>query len=396
MPATYRDGKKDYRKEKSGLNIAMLGHKRIPSREGGIEVVVEELSTRMVKLGHHVTCFNRSGQHVSGKQFTQKAKREYKGVRLKYVPTIDRRGWAAMTSSITAAIRAAFGNYDVVHFHAEGPCAMIWLPKLFRKRCIATIHGLDHRRVKWGRLAQAYILLGEWAAVRWADEIIVLSKSVQEYFWEKYKRETHWIPNGVSRSQLKGSGMIERNLGLKQGEYILYVGRLVPEKGLSYLIRAYQEMHIDKKLVVAGGGSDAYEFEMHIREQAKNNPNIIFAGFVQGEMLEELYSNAYLFVLPSDLEGMPLTLLEAMSFGRCCLTSDIPECTEVIEDRGVVFERGNVQDLEEKLQILCEHPETVQRYMRDAADFICEKYNWDDVVGQTIQVYKKSYRGKKR
>ncbi len=153
-------------KDKKYLNIAMLGHKRIPSREGGVEIVVEELSTRMANLGHHVTCYNRGGHHVSGKQFDDWNLNTYRGVRLKTVLTIDKRGLAAMTASASAAFRAAFGKYDVVHFHAEGPCAMLWLPKLFGKRCVATIHGLDHQRAKWGKLASAYIMLGEKCAAK--------------------------------------------------------------------------------------------------------------------------------------------------------------------------------------------------------------------------------------
>ena len=173
----------------------MLGHKRIPSREGGIEIVVEELATRMVTLGHKVTCYNRSGHHVSGKDFDGGKRKAYKGVRLKSVLTLDKKGLAAMTASVSGAICAAFGKYDVVHFHAEGPCAMLWLPKLFGKRCIATVHGLDHQRAKWGKLASTYIMMGEKCAVKFADEIIVLSKGVQDYFKETYGRETKFIPN---------------------------------------------------------------------------------------------------------------------------------------------------------------------------------------------------------
>ena len=173
----------------------MLGHKRIPSREGGIEIVVEELATRMVTLGHKVTCYNRSGHHVSGKDFDGGKRKAYKGVRLKSVLTLDKKGLAAMTASVSGAICAAFGKYDVVHFHAEGPCAMLWLPKLFGKRCVATVHGLDHQRAKWGKLASTYIMMGEKCAVKFADEIIVLSKGVQDYFKETYGRETKFIPN---------------------------------------------------------------------------------------------------------------------------------------------------------------------------------------------------------
>lgn len=147
-------------RKKNKFNIAMLGQKRIPSREGGVEVVVEELATRMVKNGNNVTCYNRRGHHVSGKEYDARKIKEYKGIRIKTVPTINCRGLAAMSSSVFAAIRAAFGKYDVVHFHEEGPCAMLWLPKLFGKRCIATIQGLDYMRAKWGKLASTYIMLG--------------------------------------------------------------------------------------------------------------------------------------------------------------------------------------------------------------------------------------------
>ena len=149
-------------KEKSEhLRIAMLGHKRIPSREGGVEIVVDELSTRMAAMGHDVTCFNRGGHHVSGKEFDQSSLSEYKGVKLKKVLTIDAKGLAAMTSSFFGAIRCAFGKFDVVHFHAEGPCAFIWLPKLFGKRVVATIHGLDWQRDKWHGFAKKYIHFGK-------------------------------------------------------------------------------------------------------------------------------------------------------------------------------------------------------------------------------------------
>ena len=310
---------------KKQLNICMLGHKRIPSREGGVEIVVEELSTRMIKAGHKVTCLNRAGKHVSGEEFGSDALSEYKGVRIKRVLTLDKKGLAAMTASVTGAIAAAFSRYDVVHFHAEGPCAMLWLPKLFGKRCIATIHGLDHQRAKWGKFARTYIMLGEKCAAKLADEVIVLSKGVQQYFEDTYGRKTVFIPNGVNKPELRQAQEIAEKFGLQKDSYLLFLGRLVPEKGIHYLIEAYQSLKTDKKLVIAGGISDTGEYGEALQKLAANNPNILFTGFVQGRPLEELYSNAYLYILPSDLEGMPLSLLEAMSYGNCCVTSDIEE-----------------------------------------------------------------------
>lgn len=369
------------------LRIAMLGHKRIPSREGGVEIVVSELSARMSAKGHKVTCYNRKGHHILGSDFDTAVLKEYKGVRLKSVWTLDKKGLAAMTASFSAAVRAAFGRYDVVHFHAEGPCAMLWLPKLFGKKCIATIHGLDHKRAKWGRFASAYILAGEKCAVRFADEIIVLSRNVQDYFLEKYGRKTVFIPNGVNRAKKIDADEIIRKYGIEKDEYILFLGRLVPEKGIKYLIEAFKQIKTDKKLVIAGGSSDTEEFEKELKNLATDDNRIIFTGFVQGRVLEELYSNAYIYVLPSDLEGMPLSLLEAMSYGNCCLTSDIPECKDVMGDLGVTFSKSNVADLREKLELLCNVPEKVIGIKESAADFICDRYNWDDVVNRTLRLY---------
>lgn len=366
----------------------MLGHKRIPSREGGIEIVVEELATRMVTLGHKVTCYNRSGHHVSGKDFDGGKRKAYKGVRLKSVLTLDKKGLAAMTASVSGAICAAFGKYDVVHFHAEGPCAMLWLPKLFGKRCVATVHGLDHQRAKWGKLASTYIMMGEKCAVKFADEIIVLSKGVQDYFKETYGRETKFIPNGVNRPVIRKPELIKEKFGLEKDDYILFLGRLVPEKGIAYLIEAFKKVNTDKKLVIAGGSSDTDEFASQLKEMAKDDDRIIFTGFVQGQLLDELYSNAYIYSLPSDLEGMPLSLLEAMSYGNCCLVSDIDECASVVEDKAIVFKKSDVSDLQNKLQEACDNEKQVQKYKDEAADYICEKYNWDDVVKRTLELYR--------
>ncbi|MDB7947011.1 glycosyltransferase family 4 protein [Faecalitalea cylindroides] len=370
------------------MKIAMLGHKRIPSREGGIEIVVEELATRMAQLGHDVTCYNRKGKHVMDKNIEENHLNEYKGVHIKPVFTIDKRGLSAMSASFFASIKAAFSKADVVHFHAEGPCATLWIPKLFGKRCIATIHGLDHQRAKWGKLASTYIMMGEKCAVKHADEIIVLSKGVQEYFKETYGRKTVFIPNGVNKPKIVGPNLIQEKFKLNKDDYILYLGRIVPEKGIHYLIEAYNQIKTDKKLVIAGGSSDTDEYFEKLKEMAKNNKNIIFTGFVQGQILDELYSNAYIYCLPSDLEGMPLSLLEAMSYGNCCLVSDIEECTSVIEDKAHIFNKSDIQSLKDKIQELLDKPKLVQGYKSESTYYICNKYNWDNIVNQTLILYK--------
>ena len=371
------------------MKIAMIGHKRIPSREGGVEIVVEELSTRMVQLGNEVTCYNRRGKHVLDKNEKIKKLKEYKGIKIKEVLTIDKKGLAAMTSSFFGTFKILFSNAEIVHYHAEGPCAMIPIIKLFsRKKVIATIHGLDWQRAKWKNgFASKYIKFGEKMAVKYADEIIVLSENVKKYFKETYNRDTNFIPNGVSKPEIKEAKIINEKYGLRKNDYILFLGRIVPEKGIHYLIDAFNKIKTNKKLVIAGGASDTNEYYSELKEKSENNKNIIFTGFIQGQELEELYSNAYIYVLPSDLEGMPLSLLEAMSYGNCCLTSDIEECATVIKDNGLTFKKSNIEDLKNKLQKLLDKEDIVIKYKTNAQDYILNKYNWDDVVIKTLKIY---------
>ena len=197
-----------------------------------------------------------------------------------------------------------------------------------------TSAGIDWQREKWqSGLGSKFIHQGEKNAAKYADEVIVLSKGVQDYFKETYGRETHFIPNGVNRPQIREAKLITDHFGLEKDSYILFLGRLVPEKGIRYLVEAFKNVKTDKKLVIAGGSSDTDSFMEELKDLAKGDDRILFTGFVQGAMLDELYSNAYIYTLPSDLEGMPLSLLEAMSYGNCCLVSDIPECAEVVEDK---------------------------------------------------------------
>ena len=374
------------------MKIAMFGHKRVPSREGGIEIVVEELSRRMAQQGHQVVCYNRRGHHVSGAQFDTKRQGQFEGVKLKSVWTLDKKGLAAMTASLSAAFLCAFSKADVVHIHAEGPAFMCWLPKLFGKRVVVTVHGLDWQREKWkSGFASKYIHVGEKMAVRYADEMIVLSRNTQQYFKDTYGRETVFIPNGVNRPEIRPADEITRQFGLKKDDYFLFLGRLVPEKGVHYLLEAFRRTKTDKKLVIAGGTSGTDDYIKKLKELAGDDSRIIFTGFVQGRTLEELYSNAYVYDLPTDVEGMPLSLLEAMSYGNCCLTSTIAECTEVVEDQAAAFQKSDVQDLQRVLQKLCDEPAWVGAFKANAGVFSCDIYDWDAVADKTMKLYHENF-----
>lgn len=381
-----------WKKDNKKIRIAMIGHKRIPSREGGVEIVVDELASRLVQRGLRVDAYNRSGYHVSGKEFDEIRGKVYNGIRLLTIPTFKSSKLNAIVYSFLATVRSLFGRYEIYHYHAEGPCAMLWLPKLLGKKIVTTIHGLDWQRSKWGNFASFVLKFGEKQAVKHADEIIVLSHNVQNYFKENYGRETVFIPNGITRPKIKKTERITQRWGLVKDGYILFLARLVPEKGAHYLIEAYRQLHTDKKLVIAGGNSHSAEYVSRIYQAAEKDENIILTNFVQGQELDELYSNAWVFVLPSDVEGMALSLLEAMSYGNCCLVSDIQENMEVVEDKAVSFKKSNVEDLKKQLENLLAHPETVAAYKAESREFICRKYDWDRVTEQTIEVYKKVLR----
>lgn len=370
------------------MKIAMIGHKRIPSREGGIEIVVGELSKRMVNAGNTVVAYNRKSEHIAGSEFDYTRSNSWEGVEIKWIPTPNSSKLNAIVYSALATLKAVFSGFDVIHFHAEGPAAMVILAKALRKRSIVTIHGLDWQRSKWGGFATRFLIFGEKIAAKYADEIIVLSKNVQEYFKSTYNRETVYIPNGISLPSVQKADLI-KEYNLSKDEYILFLGRLVPEKGIHYLIDAYGKIKTDKKLVIAGGASHTGEYEKELKELARNNDNIVFTGFIQGKMLEELYSNAYIYCLPSDLEGMPISLLEAMSYGNCCLTSNIAECVEVCEDKALYFEKSDADSLAQMLQQLIDSPSDVEKYKSGAKEYILNKFNWDEVTKKTLELYKK-------
>ena len=374
------------------MRIAMIGHKRYGSREGGVEVVVTELARRMAALGHEVTCYDRSGADVMTGDAADCRERTVDGVRVVPVRTIDKKGLAALSSSYFATLAAIKDGPDVIHYHAEGPCVPLPLAGRAGIRTVATIHGLDWQRAKWGRLASAYIKMGERAAATKADGLIVLSEGVRRYFTETYGREAVFIPNGVDAKEALPASVIKEKWNLEKDSYILYLGRLVPEKRPELLIEAFKALDTNKRLVIAGGSSDTSAYERELRAAAQGDNRIVFIGFVNGEPLEELYSNCYSYVLPSDVEGMPMSLLEAMAYGCCCVTSDIPECADVLAGNGVTFEKGSADSLRAALQgLLADGDRTAA--LGDAAKAHVEKaYNWDSVVERTLELYRGSAR----
>lgn len=365
------------------MRLAMIGHKDFPSRSGGVEVVVFELSTRLAQRGHSVTVYNR-GRRAGDNQGS------VQGVAYVRTATSQRQSLNALLYSITATLQALPQKYDLIHYHALGPSVMLLLPHLRGIPTVATVHGLDWQRAKWNRLGAAYLKLGERIIARYADEVIVLSRDVQSYFWNTYGRSTNLIENAVTPVETAPCCEIRRQFGLERHEYVLYLARIVPEKGLHYLIRAFRRCEGPYRLAVAGELPDN-DYGREIRRLADGCDRIVFTGFVQGQVLQELYSNCALYVLPSHVEGMALTLLEAMSAGARCLTSDIPENTDVLGEFGTFFISGDEESLYQALSSLLSQPAENPR-AEEQRQLIRRQYSYDTMVEKTLAVYEKARR----
>lgn len=378
------------RKNETGMKIAMIGQKGIPSRAGGVEIHVEELAAGLVEAGAEVDVYCR-------KYYCKNRVKTHRGINLIYIPTISTKHLDAIIYTFFATIMALVKGYDVYHYHACGPSSLCWIPKLFGKKVVCTTHGLDWKRAKWGNLGQSYLRFGEKMIGKYSDEIIVLNDPMKEYFKETYARQTNVIPNGVEEPKLLEANIIKDKWGLEKGEYILFLGRLVPEKGVHYLVEAYKKLNTDKKLVIAGGSSHSDDYVEQLAAMSIDSDNIIMTGFVSGQTLEELYSNAFLYVLPSDVEGLPISLLEAMSYKRCCLVSDIKENTTTGKENVFSFKQGDIEDLYEVLKkITVKSYGEIEEIGKKAGKYVLDTYPWRSVVDKTLSVYKKLNTDKRK
>lgn len=354
----------------SSLKVVMIGAKKYPSRDGGIDAVVSTISEKLVERGNEVTVYTRrkNDPNVSTGVNTQK------------IFTINRKATDALIYSFFATIKAVFSNADVIHFHAEGNCFFLWLTRFSKKRIITTIHGLDWQREKFKGIGTKILLKSEKRIVKYSDDIIVLSQKDYDYFKNTYSVETTLIPNGFEQLDNIEPSIITDKYGLGKEDYFLFLARIVPEKGLHYLIEAYKQVKTDKKLVIAGDAKHAGDYFETIKKMAEDDNRIIFTGFVSGDELNELFSNTYLYVLPSDIEGMPISLLEALGHKRICLVSDIPE-NHLDDTNSYYFEKSSVDSLKEKLT---EIDKRRKRFSKNST-----LASWDEVVENTYKLYKK-------
>lgn len=379
------------------LSIAMVGTKGIPATFGGIERHVEELGARLAARGHHVTVHCRLNYSEPSRERCEivKARRwRFRGMDLRILPSIGTKHLDAITHTALAGAGELFGGRDIVHFHALGPSLLSWMPRLAGRRVVATCHGLDWQRAKWGRAAKMVLRSGEWAIVRFPHRTVCVSQTLREHFLSQHKRNTVYIPNGVDLPELLPPREITERWGLCGGDYFLFLSRLVPEKRADVLIEAYRGLETARRLVIAGGSSMSDDHVARLHELARGDERIIFTGNVTGDLFRELMSNAHVFILPSELEGLPIVLLEALSFGRCALASDIPVNREVLEHTepgkpawGRLFRTNDAVSLRDALTWLEANPGEVASLGEAARPRVAAHFTWDRVADETEQVY---------
>jgi len=365
------------------MKIAFIGARGVVGKYSGIETYYEEIGSRLVQLGHHVTVYCRS-------YFTPQIQ-TYRGMEVKRLPTVRSKHLETIVHSALATVDALFRRYDIVQFHALGSSPLAVLPRLAGMKTVVSVRGLDGEREKWGALARGYLRACEWASVRYPSATTVVSRSLYDYFSERYRAETIYIPNGVTMKPAVSPDHIRR-FGLGTKNYILYVGRLTPEKGCHDLIEAFKGLKTDLKLVFVGGSTYASSYVEALKKGESDH--ILFLGFQSGEILEELFSNAYLYVLPSTIEGLSISLLEAMAYGNCVLTSDIRENLEVVEGRGFTFRTGDVRDLGRMLNYLLQHPELAAASGKASRVLIERTYTWDMTAFRTEAMFNDLVNGK--
>ncbi|MBU1131830.1 glycosyltransferase family 4 protein [Patescibacteria group bacterium] len=368
------------------MQIAFIGQKGIPMKFGGIEKHVERLAVGLAERGRDVFVYTRPW-------YTSPSRKKFNGVNLISLPSIHTKHLDAISHTLLASLDVLRRDYDIVHYHGVGPALLAWIPRLFRPRTkvIITFHSIDRKHQKWGWFARLALYLGEWAAVKFAHETIAVSKVLQMYCKKEYNADVVYIPNGVEIPSRAAADEIKTKFGLQKGKYFLFLSRLVRHKGAQYLIDAFNQIKTDKKLVIAGAGAFSDKYVKELKEKAKHNPNIIFTGNVSGgsRLWRELFSNAYLFVHPSESEGLPIVVLEAMSFGLPVLASDIPENMEVLSGGyGFSFENKKVKDLKEKMEIILRRPVLSQRAGRAAQLHVRRFYDWKGIVKSVEKIYR--------
>jgi glycosyltransferase involved in cell wall biosynthesis len=356
------------------LRIAMIGSRGVPANYSGIEKYVEEVGSYLAQKGAHVAVYCHA-KYVSQRGI-------HRGMELRFVPTIRTKHLETIIHTTLATLHALLHGDEVFHYQALGPATLAWLPRLFGRKVVANVQGLDWDRAKWRWPARRYLKFGEWATCHFPHATIVVSQTLARYYAEQRGKETVYIPNGCASPVRQPPNHI-KEMGLRANGYILYVGRLSPEKGCHTLIRAFAQVQTEKHLVLAGRVTHDDDYQQQLLAEANGLTNVHFPGFVQGVVLQELFSHAYLVVHPSELEGLSISLLEALSYGNCLLVSDVPENLEAVGALGYSFRNGDAVDLAHQIQRLVDRPDKVQSTRARVRLQSSSRKNWAAVADAT-------------
>jgi len=363
------------------MKIFVIGTRGIPDIPGGVEKHCEELFPRIAARGHVVFLCTRSC-------YVTRKINEWRGIRLINCFAPRKKSLEAIVHTFIALLKARWHSPDVVHIHAIGPSFLTPLARILGLKVVVTDHGPDYDRQKWGKLAKFILRLGEKMGGLVANEVIVISTVIANIIRERCGRESNLIYNGVTLPQQSENTDYLEKISVQPNKYLLAVARFVPEKGLHDLIEAFKGIKGDYQLVIVGDTDHETDYGRDLRQMAARDDRIILTGYITGEPLNQLYSHARLFVLPSYHEGLPIVLLEAMSYGLPVLISDIPANKEVELPKKRYFRCGDVTDLKDKMGILLEQEltEEEQQHIRNEIE---DKYNWEKIAEETIEVYRK-------
>lgn len=362
------------------LKIAFIGGRGVAGTYSGIETYYEEVGSRLAARGHQVVAHCRT-------HFTPQIQ-AYRGITVRRLPSLRTKHLDTLLHTFLSTLDVLPRGFDIVHYHALGPSVFSVVPRLFGTKTVATVHGLDWQRGKWGPFARAFLQFGEWASARCPTATVVVSRTLQRHYAAQYGRKPHFIPNAVVNSAVtcapRPAARIRQH-GLEKDGFLLFAGRLSPEKGVHTLLEALGPVDGRMPLVLAGGSSYSGGYIEQLRAMAWDK--VIFLGNVDQEMMQELYSNCYAYILPSVMEGLSVGLLEALSYGACIVTTNISENIEVVGDAALSFPPGDVAALRELLRRVLTSEELVREYRTRAAAHAAAQPDWDEVARQTEALY---------
>lgn len=358
----------------------MMGLKGIPATFGGVEKIAEVMAVELVSRGHDVTIYCRRYYNNVGSAFNK--------VKLIYTPTINTKHLDTLTHTFFSLFHAVTQKYDVIHFHSLGPSIFSFIPRIFGIKTITQIHGPEWTDDKWNWLAKKLFKLFEYIAIYSPNIFTTVADRWVEYYENKFNKKVEYLSSATRFKEPRPPNKI-KEIGLEKDGYILFVGRLVQQKGCQYLIQAFNELKTNKKLVIAGGSDDTPDFVTYLKHLASKNEKILFLGWIYGELHEELFSNAYIYVHPSEAEGLAVALLEGLGYGNCVVASDIPENMDALQNFGYTFKSKNYRSLKNILRKLIDSPQLVYEKRGVAREYVISKYDVKVVVDKAEYLYKK-------